>query len=285
VAFWADAQTDPAIRQAVVDLAQADGYPVTDLAGLEPAGLSSPVRLVVAVLNTPDQQNAFRVLAENNPEGTFLALGSGSFEDLSNVVSLSSNTEQSAFVGGMIAAMVSTDWRVGLLNQTGLPESSADRDAFINGAIYFCGICTSKYGPVIRYPITADVASGGDWQTGLTALQGQFVTSLLIDPAIDTAEVQEALADAGLLFITTKGYSSEAVREYWVATIGSDPIAGLKAAWPAVISGELDPSATAQVTVSGYNENLFSEAKLRLVNEAIQLLQDGSLVPGAVSLE
>jgi len=89
------------------------------------------------------------------------------------VVNTQVNPDYQAFMAGYIAAVEADDWRVGIV-YTGDEAGKRYRNAFLTGAIYYCGSCVPYHPPYNGYPLDAEVPPG----SGIEAYQ-QAVDSLV----------------------------------------------------------------------------------------------------------
>lgn len=284
LAFWAGADADPALLTAVEELAAGSGLELFALESLTAGGLDESVRLVVAVPRDAQEASALSDLAQSLPDQRFLALGSNVPQPGQNLSVVSAPADQVAFLAGYTAALVTPNWWVGVLNRVDTPTGQAGRDYFLNGVGYACGIC---YAPGKSLPNlgVADVSGEDGWRAGIQALKGQGITTVFLIPELDTPEVQAAVAEAGLMFVNSRGEVSAGLKSRWVATLGVDLVGALREAWPSLLDGEPGQQIAVPVTVQAANPEILTEARLRLVEETAQALRDGVLFPGNVSLE
>jgi hypothetical protein len=292
VALWAGAQPDPGVVSAVEDLAGGSGYETLRLEVLDAAALESALedaRLPFAIIapQSPQESETLTQLVVAFPDIHFIALGAGDIDPVENLSLIGGSPAEEAFLAGYAAAIITPEWRVGILNRADTPGGLAARDAFLNGTRYLCGVCMPRYPPYVAYPAAADIQGGGDWQAGLQALMDQGVTTVYLSPELDDAQVQAAAAGAGLLFITAKGVSGDAAgtAEKWVATLSGDPLEALREAWPAFMEGQAGEPLSLPVEVLDANPAFLTDARLRLVREIAQALADGSIYPGTVPTE
>ncbi|MEA2008447.1 MAG: hypothetical protein U9O54_04960, partial [Chloroflexota bacterium] len=102
-------------------------------------------------------------LASIAPQTKFLAVGFSNLEATDNlgvIVPGNANLGQQGFLAGYIAAMITPDWRVGVISLAEDEAAAAAREGFIAGAIYFCGLCRPEYPPFFEYPLFVELASG-----------------------------------------------------------------------------------------------------------------------------
>src|SRR5690606_7314516 len=123
-------------------------------------------------------------------------------EALPNVTSVSvsaaAGSQDAAFVAGYMAAMTANDWRTGILYS---PASVDLVEPYRSGASYFCGACVPLGPPNSRYPIAAQAASPGDWQTAADQLMIEFVRVVYITPEMEASGAAQYLASYGVILI------------------------------------------------------------------------------------
>lgn len=253
------------------DLAGADGLELRTLAALTQADLQAKPRLVVALAPLPD----LAALAAAAPDVPFIAAG---MDDLAPTPNLSlirgDYLQNQAFLAGYIAAIITPDWRAGILD-----TGPAARTAFLNGVRYFCGLCKPAYPPFINYPqASADGLSGVPAADDLIQ---KAVGTAFVAPGQSTPEVLAALAKAEVNLIGGQAPSDE-LRPRWVVTIRVDAGAALRQAWAEAAAGRGGGEYRPGLILDNMDSGLLNPARLRLVEQVLQGLQDGTINPAAV---
>ncbi|HPH95306.1 MAG TPA: hypothetical protein PKW33_10980 [Anaerolineaceae bacterium] len=253
------------------DLAAADGLELRVLPALTQADLQVKPRLVVALAPLPD----LPALAAAAPEVQFIAAGMDDLNPAANLTLIrGSYLENQAFLAGYIAAVITPDWRAGTLD-----TDPAARTAFLNGARYFCGLCKPAYPPFFNYPqVSTEGLSGAQAADDLIA---KAVSTAFIPPAQSSPETLAALAKAGVNLIGGQAPSDE-LRPYWVATLRVDAGAALRQAWAEAAAGRGGGEYRPGLILDDLESGLLNPARLRLVEQVLQGLQDGSINPAAV---
>ncbi len=127
-------------------------------------------------------------LAAANPQAQFLAVGIPGVTVTSNLSQIGSDGErpdQQGFLAGYLAAVITPDWRVGVISQSDSPAGKAAQNGFTNGVIFYCGLCRPSYPPFIQYPILVDLAAGTDPQAAVDSLVSNAVKTVYVSPAVE----------------------------------------------------------------------------------------------------
>jgi hypothetical protein len=261
-----------AIQAALQELATSSGLKLDVLPQLTAADLT-PTTHLVAIL-PPDPGLAG--LAADHPEIQFLAIDVPDVKPAENLSILTSKdlASQAAFLAGYIAALVSPDWRAGVVASTSA-EDVAARDSFLAGGHYLCGICNVPIKPYF-YPVAEEVAAG-DVQAAVDALTRDRVQTVFVAPSLATPEMLSGLSAAGFNLIGASAPTDD-LKAHWVATIGSDPAAALKTLWPDLIAGKGSQQAYISLSLTDLSVNL-TPGKQRLVDQLIQDLAAGWVNP------
>ena len=227
-------------------------------------------------------------LAAAHPEVQFVAYGIPGVEHGANLSAIRTQAErpdQLGFTAGYTAAVITPDYRAGILTEAGSPEGQAMRQGFINGVFYYCGLCRPVYPPfpTTGYPITLELpaaATPADWQAATNMLLSWQVGTVFVDPAIADPRLLELLAESDIHLILA-GPPPEAVSTSWVASLDTaDPVGQLQAAWPALLKGESDPSLQQQLGFLSTNPELLSPGKKLLVENMLADLLAGFIDTG-----
>lgn len=263
------------LRGTLEELAAGAGLKVDVRPALSAADLTPAVKVVVALPSLNGEANtSLAGLASGAPTTQFLAVGIPGVQASSNLSSIGSDPEkQVALLAGYIAAIVTEDWRVGVISLPDAP-GQAVRDAFLNGARYLCGICNPKYPPYPGYPAFAEAVSKTDWQAAIDSLKRDGVKTVYVDPALASSDLFDALSKADMQMVGY-GPAPELLKPRWVASIQLDATAGLKKIWPEVLAGKGGQSAPMELVLSDVQESLLTVGKMRLVETVAKDIVEG----------
>jgi len=148
--------------------------------------------------------------------------------------------EKQAFAAGYLSVVIAADWRVNGFLPAEEPLATIVRDAFVNGAEYFCGLCNSRSAPIINFPLTQQISASIDpsgWMPIVEGLRPNVIQVVYIASQSSNAELLKLLAGQSYILVGEQSPPEE-VRDRWAATIGEDDLSPLKAIWPAIISGQ-----------------------------------------------
>ncbi len=270
----------------VYDLTQTNGLRFQVRNVLTPADVAfeGPALKVVIAL-PPDPGLA--ALAASAPGVQFLAVGIPGLAAASNLSSIGGAglpADQQAFLAGYMAGMVAPEWKVGVLYQKDTTGGNAARDAFANGFYFYCGTCRNDIfpGPVGIYPILVGIptdAPVSDYTGYANLLIRNIVKVAYVYPDIATPDLLSYMAQKGLLLIS-QTLPGENVRSNWVASIQPDLISALKRIFPELVAGKGGQVVPTPLFLTDVNPDLLSDAKMRLVQEVLNGLQNGTIGTG-----
>jgi hypothetical protein len=245
--------------------------------------LPANVRLVISLPPDPGLAN----LAGSAPQTQFLGISIPGLDPATNLSVISSEVispDQIGFLAGYLAAVVAPEWRVGAISTSDTPEGVSYRQGFLNGVIFFCGLCRQNYPPFNTYPLYVEAPSGStpqEWQNAGNLLINQAVQTAFIAPGVGDENLLEQLAGADINLIGTMP-PADSLKEHWIATISGDMPSALEAIWPDLIAGKGGISQPANLTITNINPDLFSEGRQRLVDNLISELSNGFIDTGVL---
>ncbi len=242
--------------------------------------------LKVVIALPPDPGLA--VLLAAAPDVQFLAV---KIRDLTLAPNLSiiggedQPVDKQAFLAGYIAGMLAPEWRVGILSERDTPGGESARTAFTNGYHYFCGYCVNpghfnppyhEYPIVVRIPTDAKL---GEYTGYAAALLDYLVKVVYVYPSVATPEVLSYLADYGAMLVGQE-LTDEDVRSNWITSIQPDIIPAIQNIFPALVAGQGGQQVPTPLYLTDVNGNLLTEGKLRLAQEVLDGLQNGTIGTG-----
>lgn len=272
----------------VYDLAQANGMRFQVRNVLSPADVAFEglaLKIVIAVPPDP----GLDALAASAPGVQFLAIGIPGLAVASNLSSIGSAglpVDQQAFLAGYIAGLVAPEWRVGILSQKDTPGGEAARTAFENGYHFYCGDCFNPnfsqpfshglYPIVVRIPTDAPES---DYTGYANLLIQNFVKVAFLYPDIATPDLLSYMAQNDVLLIS-QTLPDDSLRPNWIASIQPDLISALQRIYPELAAGNGGQVAPTPLFLADVNPDLLSDAKLRLAQEVLDGLQNGTIGAG-----
>lgn len=219
------------------------------------------------------------VLISGLPQVQFLALGASGLTASPNLSVLegAGSQPEMAFVAGYIAGVQAEEWRIGIISVAD-PAGQTYRDAFINGVIYFCGICNPVYPPFEPYPLYAEVVPGAgeaEIQQAADALISRSVDMVHVAPALQSEALYQYLAGSGMRIIGTDAPAA-GLETNWVASVIATPQADLSTMIGAILDGQ--PLVSVGVSLS-VNYTGISQSRLAHFAEIISKLESGEIDP------
>ncbi len=281
----------PGADQAWVNTLQTSLDPLVNQAGLRwqlrqqlsPHDLGTSIRLVVALPPDP----GLAQLVASAPNTQFLALDIPGLPPAPNLTSIGAQNEhpdQQGFIAGVIAAMLSADWRVGTISLSDGIAGRAARSGFLNGVIYFCGLCRPAHPPFYEYPLYIELPSTAtttEWQEAANYMVDHYVTTVYIYPGAGDEAMLAILAQAGINLIGS-GNPPESARSTWVVSLSTDVFSLLQNEVQGLLDGSLSggKSISAPIQFTQINPTLLTPGKQRLVEQALSDLQGGYIDTG-----
>jgi hypothetical protein len=231
----------------------------------------------------PDQGLA--ALADLAKVVPFLAIGIPGLsetENLSVVGPLGSRPDVVGFLSGFVSAIVTEDWRVGVIGRSDTKTGQAAIEGFLNGARYYCGICRPAFPPYLSYPIQIDLTEAqhaNAWQQAVSILSDAAVRTVYVSPGIDNPSLLSALAERGILLIGS--YRPEGVpRTNWIATIREGPEQAVLDLWTDLMLDRGGFSVPIPIIVEEIEVNVFSVGRQRLAEEILEQVFKGFIDTG-----
>lgn len=269
----ADPEQKAALEMVMEDLALQDGMEFQSVADISQLEFNEALRIVTVLAPDPGVTE----LAAAHPDVQFLGVGIPGLPSTNNLSSIGADGERpdrQGFLAGYMAAVISDDWRIGVISPSETASGQASRLGFINGGIFYCGLCRPVYPPFIQYPQFAEIPSNAgdaEWQAAADTLIANAVKTVYVYPGIGGDGLLNYLAQAGLNIIG--GMTPAAgVNDHWVASIQPDLPAALREIWPSLINGEGGQVLPIPITISDQNEQLFSPGRQGLVDKLLSEL-------------
>jgi len=276
-----DTEDAISLQGILAELAEQDGFRFDLRSDLTTRDLNRDVWLVVVVAPDP----GILGLAAINPEVQFLAIGIAGLQASQNISVIGSGgdrPDQQGFLAGYLAAVVTQDWRVGVITPMDTPAGHAGSNGFGNGVIFYCGLCRPAYPPFYQYPVFAEVpiaASQMDQQNVVDTMTSNAVKTVYVFPGAGDEALLEYLAQAEVSIIggTTP---SEQMKNRWVTTIRVDNSKALRQIWPRLVSGEQGISMEIPLVMTDQNNKIFSPGRQFLVEKLLAEMLTGFIDTG-----
>jgi hypothetical protein len=248
---------------------------------LSPLDIPTGAQLIVALYPTPNLNE----LAAAAPDLQFLAIGIPGLEPAPNLSQIKGDgfrPDRQAFLAGYLAAVITEDWRVGVITESGGGRGRAARVGFQNGARYFCGLCRPFFPPFENYPLFVEVSPGAaapDWQAAADLLLDKGVNTIYLAPGADQAPLREFLAEKEVLIIGSAPRAGFP-ENWWAASVRNAPELALFDLWPLFSGGETPLQSPLPLAITDVNNLYISTGRLQFAEALIPDLQEGIVDPG-----
>jgi hypothetical protein len=267
------------VAAALESLAAADGLSFDALAAPSEARLDGAQ--VVAALPGVE---GLAELARSHPETHFIALGESELQPGDNISVLSETGFRSRlfFAAGYLGALITPDWRVGVLMPSGEADEAQVLAALANGSAFFCGLCRPAFPPYESYPLAAaaNPASEAEIQAAVDQLVGRGVQTLFVAPGAGSDALYAYLAQKNVQVVGSDPPPAS-LADAWVVSLLPGWDEALQALWPHVLAGE-PGQAVALPTAARYgNDERLSAGRLRLFEEMLADLNADYIDPAA----
>jgi hypothetical protein len=233
-------------------------------------------RLVVAL----HPNSEIGTMVANHPEIQFLAIGIEGLEPVPNLSTIGADGErldQQGFIAGYLSAMITPDWRVGVIGLSDREDTLAARQAFYTGVKFFCGLCRPSYSPFYEYPLYFELGADADtiaWRTAADYMIQRAVETVYIVPGAGDKDMLRYLANGGVKIIAGEPSLPE-LSDNWVASLRFDLIASFIDFWPFYIADFGNKTITIPLQIVDVNPDLLSPGKKRLVQATLDDVLDG----------
>ncbi len=275
-----DPDTSNLYQKTVYDLTQGSGYRFQVRNTFTAADLEPGLQIVIAVSTDP----GIAALAAAAPQVQFLAINIPSMIAGGNVSVLgdSSQSELAAFLAGYTAALVTDDYRIGML----MPRDNGDAiralNAYASGMVYYCGICRPFYYFNWKFPQYLDIGADEDknnYDAYADILMMQYkVRTIYLYPDIYTEDLANYIGTTGAYVIGT--ISPEQRPAGWVMTIQPDVIKAIQNAWPQLVKGQGGMTVQSPLGLADVDPDILSPGKQRLVEQTLNDLEAGYISMG-----
>ena len=274
-----DPDTSNLYQKTVYDLAQASGLRFQVRNTLTATDLEPGLKVVIALPPDP----GIASLAAAAPDVQFLAINIPDIPAGGNVSVLGNNSQSdiSAFLAGYTAALITDDYRIGMM----IPKDNADAiralNAYANGMKFYCGSCRPLFYFQWAFPQYIEIGAEEDpanYDAYADILMLQYkVSTIYLHPDIATTDLITYIGTTGTSMIGTR--TPEQQPAGWVMTIQPDVIKAIQNAWPSLINGQGGITVQSPLGLADIDPSLLTPGKQRLVDQTLSELQAGLIVP------
>ena len=274
-----DEETSNLYQKTVYDLTQAAGMRFQVRNTLTTADLEPGLQIVISLPPDP----GIAALASAAPNVQFLAINMPDVTAGGNVSVLGGNSQSdfAAFLAGYTAALITDDYRIGMM----MPRDNADAirafNAFASGMTFYCGTCRPFYFFNWSFPQYIDIPATEEkknYNAYSDILMSQYkVRTIYLYPDIATLDLETYIGTTGALMIGTQ--TPEQLPAGWVMTIQPDVVKAIQNSWPQLLGGQGGLTVQSPLGLSDIDPSLLSPGKQRLVEKMLQNLQSGFVAP------
>ncbi len=276
-------RTDPSVAYLVQpvlrSLAADSGMAFSQEESISQDQLTPDTRVVVAVGSDLDIPS----LAATAPEVVFVVIGQPGVTPTQNITVIGdpvTDQRNQSFLAGYLAALISSDHKVGALVPSDSDQGEVIAEAFILGAEFYCGVCNPLYPPFNNFPQTEALSSANTqdgFQTAVDALKLSGVEVLYIPGELASSEVLDYVDEQGMIVV---GDISPAMPyKNWAGTVKINPADALSAIWQELLTGTTGMQVSGTITLMDRNADLISDGRLRLFEETAADLEAGLILP------
>jgi hypothetical protein len=283
----APAGSDMGLKDSATDflqeLAGTAGLSLQVVEAVDPASLGTEVTGIVVLSPDPGVE----ILTQANPSIPVLAVGIPGIQGTGNLSVIpvdEAGADLQGFLAGYLAAVVTPDWRVGVISRSDSPQGKSFSLGFSNGVVFFCGLCRPVYPPYNAYPLVVNLpaeAGAADFQSAVDTLVSAGVTTVYVAPSVNDDALLQSLAQAGLSIIGSQ-LPPVGMEGNWVASVGIELAEILRLTGADWLAGQNPANLQGIVPVGFFHANpaLFSPGRQELVNRFEKDLNTGYVDTG-----
>ncbi len=275
----ADPATLATLQTTLESLAAESSLTLTVVAGLTPDQLTENIKVVVALGTGTD----LAALALAAPAIQFVAVGQPNAVPGANLSVIGNplvEEERQSFMGGYLAALVTSDYKVAGLIPSDIPLTAEAQNAYMIGARFYCGLCKSQYPPYNAYPQLETMPLNSDSNTIYNmaeTLSNLGVEAVYVHGDLVTPDLLNALASYGIEVVG--GASPDMPHNNWVGTVAIDPTPALAAIWGDVMAGIGGQQVPGAIVLLDLDAGLLSEGRLLMFDDMKMDLEENLVLP------
>jgi len=274
-----DPETSNLYQKTVYDLTQASGMRFQVWNTFTTADMEPGLKIVIAFPPDP----GIAELAAAAPDVQYLSINIPGISPGGNVSVLANNSQSTiaAFLAGYTAAMLTDDYRIGMLMPKDNNDAIQSLNAFTDGRRFYCGLCRPYFYLPWDFPQYLEISADEDvnnYDAYADVLMLQYkVRTIFIHPDIFTQDLVDYIGTTGTSMIGT--ISPEQKPAGWIMTIQPDTIQAIQSAWPSLVAGQGGLAVQSPLGLSDIDPILLTPGKQRLVQKTLDDLQKGLIAP------
>jgi len=275
----ADPVTALQLQTTVETLAVESSLSLTVINSLTTDLLTENVKIVVGLGTGAD----LAALALTAPAIQFVAIDQPNAVPSTNLSVIGDplvEEERQTFMGGYLAALVSSDYKVAGLIPSDIPLTTEAQNAYMTGARFYCGLCKSLYPPYNIYPQVFTMPVSNDStviQTAVANLVALEAEVVYVHGQLIAPELLNLLTDRGILIVG--GESPDMARNNWVGTVAVDPSPALTRIWGDVVAGTGGQQVPGSIVLLDLESGLLSDGRRIMFDEMKTDLEENLVLP------
>lgn len=280
--LWAPASADSAMAQTYGAQLQAyasqNALRFEAFEELNPGQLGEQTQLVVALADPADVQ----AMAEAHVHVQFLLVGNLQESSLTNLHVLSQTQalpEHISFLAGLAAVLGTPEYRVGSITQINSPAGTLARDGFLTGARYYCGLCRSRYTPLVVYPIQAEIETAENWKGALDSLLAQSVKTIFVQAELSSPELIDALNSHGITLVALEGQNGIEAAQGLLGVLSTGGMTDILPIVERLLAGEAFGDIKMGIELTRIDESKLGAGRQILFNRFKEDLLNGEINP------
>ncbi len=268
-------------QSVVYELAQQSGLRFQVRNTLSEADLEPALKIVV--IFPPQPGPGIAALAATAPQTQFLAINIPDAVPAGNVSVLGENTQKDivAFMAGYIGALITEDYRIGMIYPGNNPEALQAVAAFENGMRFHCGQCQGFYYLPYTFPQNIEIPTDEDparYSAYAEYLLSQRqVDYIYVHPELATPEFLAYVGNAGAPQMGTLAGDQKPL--YWVASLRPDVVGAIRNAWPLLLAGGGGQAVQSPLALTDVDPNLLSPGRQADAEQVLADLLAGRIYP------
>ncbi len=275
-----DQDTANLYEKTVYDLAQGSGMRFQVRNDFTAADLEPGLKIVVALSKDP----GIAALAVAAPQVQFLTINIPNITAGGNISVLGNGSQNdvAAFLAGYTAALITDDYRIGMIIPKDNNDAAQALNAFANGMALYCGVCRPFYVYPWTYPQYVAIPADEDkknYNAYADILLIQYkVRTVYIYPDVYTDDLANYIGTTGASLIGTVSPASKPAG--WVMTIQPDVIKAIQNAWPDLLNGKGGVTVQSPLGLADIDPTLLSPGRQRLVEQTLHGIEAGTISLG-----
>jgi hypothetical protein len=241
----------------------------------------SGLKIVVAFPPDPGLAS----LAKAAPQVQFLGVTIPDLSPAANLSLVGSQgvpVDKQAFMAGYIAAMLSPDFRVGIITQKDTAEGILAYNAFVNGMHFYCGLCSPQFPPWYEYPVHSEIPTDtpeAQFRFFADTMKDYQVDFTYVFPSLATADMLDYMSQINLNMIS-QTRPNDRLASNWVVSIQPEIAPAIQVIWPDLVAGKGGLDISLPLFLKDINPDLLSEGRQNDVQQILDKLQRGEISTG-----